>query len=89
MREGFTQANAFLTVSTPFGANALILDAIEGTEAISQPFRFSLSMRASSTSLDPATIVGAVATVTLKLGSAPARYISGIVSRFLHSGGDR
>jgi uncharacterized protein involved in type VI secretion and phage assembly len=37
----------------------------------------------------PATIVGAVATVTLKLGSAPARYISGIVSRFLHSGGDR
>ena len=89
MREGFTQANAFLSVSTPFGANALILDAIEGTEAISQPFRFSLSMRASSTSLDPATIVGAVATVTIKLGSAPARYISGIVSRFLHSGGDR
>jgi type VI secretion system secreted protein VgrG len=89
MREGFTQANAFLSVSTPFGADSLILDALEGTEAISQPFRFSLSMRASSTSLDPATIVGAVATVTIKLGSAPARYISGIVSRFLHSGGDR
>jgi type VI secretion system secreted protein VgrG len=89
MREGFTQANAFLSVSTPFGADALILDAIEGTEAISQPFRFSLSMRGMSTSLDPATIVGAVATITLKLGSAPARYISGIVSRFLHSGGDR
>jgi type VI secretion system secreted protein VgrG len=89
MREGFTQANAFLSVSTPFGADALILDAIEGTEAISQPFRLSLSMRAMSTSLDPATIVGAVATVTMKLGSAPARYISGIVSRFLHSGGDR
>lgn len=89
MREGFTQSDAFLSVSTPFGADQLVLDAFEGTEAISQPFRFSLSMRSSSTSLDPATIVGAVATVTLKLGMAPARYFSGIVSRFLHSGGDR
>jgi type VI secretion system secreted protein VgrG len=47
MREGFTQSNAFLSVSTPFGADVLLLDAVEGTEAISQPFRFSLSMRAA------------------------------------------
>lgn len=89
MRDGFTQSGAFLSVNTPFGADTLILDAVEGTEGISQPFRFSLSMRGISTSLDAATIVGAVATVTMKLGAAPARYISGIVSRFSHSGGDR
>ena len=89
MRDGFVQDSAFLSVTTPFGANSLILDAIEGTEGISQPFRFSLSMRATSTSLDAATIVGATVTVKLKLGSAQPRYFSGIVSRFLHSGGDR
>jgi type VI secretion system secreted protein VgrG len=89
MREDYVQANAFLSVTTPFGADKLILDAIEGTEAISQPFRFSLSMRADSTSLDAATIVGATVTVKMKLGAAQTRYFSGIVSRFLHSGGDR
>ncbi len=89
MRDGFIQANAFLTVTTPLGANQLLLDAFEGTEAISQPFRFSLSMRSMSSSLDAAAVVGAVATVKLKLGSGPARFISGIVSRFVHSGGDR
>ncbi|MEP6789871.1 MAG: type VI secretion system tip protein TssI/VgrG, partial [Ramlibacter sp.] len=89
MRDGFTQANAFLTVTTPLGADQLLLDAFEGTEAISQPFRFSLSMRSTSTSLDAAAVVGATATVKIKLGTGPARYFSGIVSRFLHAGGDR
>jgi len=89
MRTGFVQANAFLKVTTPFGADTLLLDGLEGIEAISQPFRFTLSMRAASNSLDPATIVGAAVTVTLKLGSAPARYFNGICSRFLHLGGDR
>lgn len=89
MRDGFTQSSAFLSVSTPLGADKLLLDRFEGTEAISQLFRFSLTMRSDSSALDAATIVGAGATVTLKLGSAPARYFNGIISRFVHSGGDR
>ncbi|HVZ43832.1 MAG TPA: type VI secretion system tip protein TssI/VgrG [Ramlibacter sp.] len=88
-RTGFTQASAFMAVTTPFGADKLILDALEGTEGISQPFRFSLSMRGDDTSLDPATIVGQSVTVTLKLGTADSRYFNGICSRFLHIGGDR
>ncbi len=89
MRTGFTQANAFLSVTTPFGADVLLLDSFDGTEAISQPFRFSLTMRAGSATLDAATIVGAVATVKMALANGPTRYFSGIVSRFVHSGGDR
>lgn len=89
MRTGFTQSNAFLSVTTPFGANELLLDAFEGFESISQPFRFSLSMRSASPSLDAATIVGASVTVKLALGNGPSRYFNGIVSRFLYSGGDR
>ncbi|MBI2771772.1 MAG: type VI secretion system tip protein VgrG [Burkholderiales bacterium] len=89
MRDGFTQATAFLSVTTPLGADQLLLDAFEGTEAISQPFRFSLSMRSTSMTLDATTVVGATATIKLKHGAGPVRYFSGIVSRFLHAGGDR
>lgn len=88
MREGFTQKNANLSVSTPFGADALMLDSFHGVEALSQPFRFSLTMRAEKATLDPATIVGAVMTVKLQVPKGPVRYFSGIASRFLHAGGD-
>jgi type VI secretion system secreted protein VgrG len=88
MREGFTQKNAVMQVATPFGEDTFALDTFHGVEAISQPFKFSLSMRASDATLDPATIVGAISTVTLQVPKGPARYFSGIVSRFLYAGGD-
>lgn len=88
MREGFTQQNSVMSVATPFGADALILDTFHGVEALSQPFKFSLSMRAADATLDPATIIGGTMTVTLQVPKGPARYFSGIVSRFLHAGGD-
>lgn len=89
MRTGFTQANAFISVTTPFGADELLLDLCQGSESISQPFQFSLSMRSASTSLAAATIIGASVTVKLALANGPTRYINGIASRFMHLGGDR
>lgn len=89
MREGFEQTNSALSITTPFGANKLLLDSFQGTEAISVPFRFSLSMRAAAADLDPATIVGAVVTVKLAPKDCPTRYFSGIVSRFMHAGGNK
>ncbi|MDB5880171.1 MAG: hypothetical protein JWP43_49 [Ramlibacter sp.] len=88
MRTGFKQTNASLSVTTPFGADELLLDTFQGTESLSQPFRFLLSMRSSSTTLDPATIVGAAVTVKLAPAGGTARYFNGIVSRFLHAGND-
>ncbi|MBX3585766.1 MAG: type VI secretion system tip protein VgrG [Ramlibacter sp.] len=89
MRSGFTQSGAFLSVTTPMGADALLLDAFDGTEVISQPFRFSLAMRSANAGLDASAIVGAAATVKLALANGPVRYFNGIVSRFVHAGGDR
>ena len=88
MRTGYTQTNFALTVTTPFGADQLLLDSLQGVEAISQPFKFSLGMRSSETSLDPSTIIGASVTVALALTAGPTRYFNGIVSRFMHAGGD-
>ena len=89
MREGFQQTNAALSITTPFGADVLLLDSLQGQEALSCLFGFALSMRASDPTLDPATILGAQVTVKFAPKDCPVRYISGMVSRFMHAGGDQ
>lgn len=89
MRTGFKQAGGFLTVSTPFGTDDLLLDAMEGSEGLSELFKFNLHMRSGSTSLAAATIVGKAVTVTLEVEGASKRYINGICSRFVQSGFDQ
>lgn len=86
MREGFSQKNSVISVTTPFGPDVLFLDSFQGVEAVSQPFRFTLAMRASDSGLDPATIVGTSITVKLEVPKGAKRYFNGIVSRFMHTG---
>jgi type VI secretion system secreted protein VgrG len=88
MRTGFKQTNAALSIMTPFGADELLLDSFQGTESLSQPFRFMLSMRSSSNTLEPATIIGASVTVSLAPAGGTPRFFHGIVARFLHAGSD-
>ncbi len=88
MRTGFKQPGGLLSITTPLGADDLILDALEGSEGISELFRFTLSMRSGKTSLDASQIVGKAVTVTLAIDEGPKRYINGIVTRFVHSGQD-
>jgi len=86
MKDGFLQGG-MLAVRSPLGANDLLLDTMEGAEAISELFRFTLHMRSNSISLDAASVVGQEMTVTIA-GATP-RYVSGIVTRFIQSGQDR
>ena len=89
IRTNFKQTNNILSVTTPLGTDVLLLDSFQGTEAISQLFKFNLTMRASSATLDPSKIVGE--NVTIKIaptGGAPMRYFHGMVSRFMHAGGN-
>ncbi|MYM98947.1 type VI secretion system Vgr family protein [Duganella vulcania] len=89
MRTGFEQPGGLLSVSSPFGDNDLLLDAVEGSEGISELFKFNLHMRSGSTSLSAATVVGKTMTVTLDVAGGTKRYISGMVSRFIQSGFDQ
>ena len=89
MLEGFEQTNAALSITTPFGADILLLDSLQGQEALSRPFRFALSMRASDTGLDPATIMGAKVSVKFAPKDCPVRYLHGIVSRFMYGGSNK
>lgn len=89
MRTGFTQTGALMTVTTPFGADKLLLDAMEASEGISELFKLTLHMRSGETELDASKIIGKPVTVKLAILDGPTRYFNGIASRFVHSGGDR
>ncbi len=89
MRTGFKQPGGLLAVTTPLGADDLLLDAMEGSEGLCELFRFNLHMRSGSTTLAAASIVGKAVTVTLEVEGAGKRYVNGICSRFVQSGFDR
>ncbi|MGG1947623.1 type VI secretion system tip protein TssI/VgrG [Trinickia sp. NRRL B-1857] len=82
------QTGSFLSVSSPFGADVLVLEGFSGREAISEPFHFELRMRSTNTALSPASIVGQSVTVTVQTQGGAARYFNGIVTRFAQVGAD-
>lgn len=88
MKTGFKQAG-LLRVKSPFGLDDLLLDSLEGSEGISELFRFTLHMRSANSGLDLAKVLGREMTVTIDPDGATPRLVSGIVTRFVQSGQDR
>ncbi|MFO0840785.1 MAG: type VI secretion system tip protein TssI/VgrG [Gemmataceae bacterium] len=75
----YTQANQPLAIDTPLGTDKLLLTRVEGTEAISDLFRFHLDCLA----LAPVPfddLLGKPATVRLTIPGCPQRYVNGILS---------
>lgn len=88
MTSGYAQTNTFLKVTTPFGADELVLDAMEGSEGISEMFKLTLHMRSMSSDLDATKVIGNAVTVKLEIPDGPKRYFNGIAIRFIQSGGE-
>lgn len=89
MNSQFKQPGGLLRLSSSLGEHDLLLDGIEGSEGMSELFRFRLHMRSAGTSLPAAAVVGKNMTATLAVQGAATRYVSGIVTRFIQSGQDR
>ena len=88
MTDNFAQTNTFLKVTTPFGSDELVLDAMEASEGISEMFKLMLHMRSLSSDLDASKIIGNAVTVKLEIKDGPKRYFNGIARRFIQSGGE-
>ncbi|MFM2065540.1 MAG: hypothetical protein RLZZ584_449 [Pseudomonadota bacterium] len=88
MTAGLRQADTFLRVTTPFGADALVLDALEASEGLSELFSIRLWLRSADAALDPDRIIGASVSVTLQIPDGPKRHFNGIACRFSHTGTD-
>ncbi len=90
----YSQADRHMAVTTPLGKDALLLEVLTGTEALSEPFHFELGLLAPPGQIDFGTLLGQSVTVQFEVASSGTRYVNGIVSRFARgaevrgSGGD-
>jgi type VI secretion system secreted protein VgrG len=89
MRDNFKQAGGMLRLISPLGADDLLLDRMEGSEGLSELFKFNLHMRSVSTSLSAEAVVGKYMTVAITVPGAATRHVSGMVARFVQTGQDQ
>lgn len=83
----FTQAGHLLSISSPLGGDELLLEALEGEEAVSRPFEFRLDLLSADHDLDPAALIGQPVSFAVSDGEDDAlRRFHGIV-RGLSRGG--
>jgi type VI secretion system secreted protein VgrG len=78
-----------LAVITPLGHDVLQLVAFQGTEGVSQLFRFQLELVAGNDARVPfEALLGQPVGVRIELDGAPPRFFSGICSRFAQGARD-
>ena len=88
MRQDFTQQHVRIAITTVLGKDKLLLESFTGTEALSRPFAFALTMKSSEVALDPDAIIGTLATVKVIHGDGMTRYFHGLISGFTQAGID-
>ncbi len=85
----FTQANLPLEITTPLGADKLLLESFGGMEAISQPFRFEANLLAlQNTPVAFDLLLGQSVTIRLDMAGTAneRRFFNGIVMQFSERG---
>ena len=75
-----------MKVTTPLGADKLLLVDMEASEGISELFKLTLHMQSEDNALVAANIIGKSVTVTLTVTDGPTRHFNGIASRFVQTG---
>lgn len=77
----FSQARRFMSLTTPLGADALLLETLAGTESLSALFRFDLGLLApAGTAVPFDQLLGSLVTVKLD-APAGSRFVNGLVCR--------
>lgn len=79
----YTQKHRRLNLTTPLGADALVLTSFSGREEMSRPFSFRLNMLSDKESIAAKDIVGKTVTFSVDMGGDDPRYFNGVVSRFV------
>jgi type VI secretion system secreted protein VgrG len=82
----FTQAGRPFTVTTPLGADKLLLERFAGEEAVSAPFHFTLDMVSKANNLSADALVRQPISVNIELSDGGSRVLHGRVNRFVQLG---
>jgi type VI secretion system secreted protein VgrG len=75
------QDGRLLTIDSPLGPDMLLLERLVGEEALSEPFRFELTVRAKRDDIASAELVGHKVSFTLERADGSRRPWSGHVER--------
>ncbi len=79
----YTQTGRTMAIATPLGDDALLLELLAGSEAISELFQFDVEMLAEpETAIAFDKVLGQPTTIALRLQDDSYRYINGIINRF-------
>lgn len=81
-----TQQERHLEVTTPLGADQLLLRSFHGREAVSELFEFQLEMLSELPSIDPTQIVGKTVSFSAKMPDGSKRFFHGYVNRLIATG---
>lgn len=84
----YEQQNLSVQLTTPLGANKLLVRTFEGDERISGIFHYRLEMFSEDPALVFDDIVGKAVTLQIGQSSGDNHYINGIVGRFTQTGSD-
>ncbi len=78
----YKQAGRLLELTTPLGTDVLLLQSLEGEEAISHLFSFRLHLLSENANIKYEDIVGQNVSIAIRVGKDKKRYIHGQVSQF-------
>lgn len=76
------QSTSPVQLTTPLGANQLLVERYSGEERISGLFHYTLELVSEDANLDFSSIVGQNITLQIELPSGDQQYINGVVGRF-------
>ncbi|HEY0778298.1 MAG TPA: type VI secretion system tip protein TssI/VgrG, partial [Gemmatirosa sp.] len=77
----YAQALRPMAVDTMLGPDALVLTALTGVEAMSEPFCFVLDLQSDDRAVDVDSLVGTAAAVRLDMPTGGTRYLHGRIRR--------
>ena len=82
-----TQENRRLAIDTPLGEDVLLIDEFSGSEAVSEPFHFDVTLLADTVEgndakVDPKALLGKGVTIHVRSLNGKERLIHGLVRRF-------
>ena len=84
----YTQNDRLISIHTPLGPDALLLQSFRGHEGISQLFGFECEVLSENSSVAFDGLLGQKATLRIQLHDGGKRYINGFINHFSQSGSD-
>jgi type VI secretion system secreted protein VgrG len=89
MSTTFQQTNLAVQITTPLGANQLLVRNYKGQESISGLFHYQVSLVSEDAQLSFNSIVGKAVTLQIGQSSGDTHYVNGIVGNFEQLGQDQ